>query len=90
MRHGKKRRNCMCYPEDPDKANWDLIMSLILVFSCVMTPVNMAFDKDLGESWDYVLGFMDFLFFIDTIIIFNSAYYDEDFRLHEGYKSIAT
>jgi len=79
----------MCYPEDSLKANWDLMVSLILVFTCIMTPVNMAFDQDLGVAWDWILGFIDFLFFIDTIIIFNSAYYDEDFRLHESYKAIA-
>ena len=79
----------MCYPEDSNKANWDLLMSLILVFTCIMTPVNMAFDDDMDESCDWILGFIDFLFFIDTIIIFNSAFYDEDFRLHADYKSIA-
>jgi len=79
----------MTYPEDPNKANWDLIITLILVLSCIMTPVNMAFDKELGNEWDWILGFMDFLFLIDCIVIFNSAIDDEDFRIVEDRKLIA-
>ena len=73
----------MCYPEDPIKVNWDLFVSVILVFTCVMTPVNMAFSDDMGTEWDIILGFIDFLFFIDVIIIFNSAFEDEDFKMIE-------
>ena len=79
----------MCYPEDWLKCNWDIAITFILVCSCIMTPVNMAFDKDMGPEWDYILGFMDFLFLIDVIIIFNSAIDDEDFRIIEDYKTIA-
>ena len=89
MRHRHKRKCCMCYPEDPNKAHWDLCISLILVFTCVMTPVDMAFD-DVGSHWDWILRVIDCLFFIDCIIIFNSAFYDEDFRIIENYKSIAS
>ena len=79
----------MCYPEDPIKANWELFVSLILVFTCIMTPVNMAFDEDMGDEWDYILGIIDFLFLIDCIVMFNSAYEDEDFQIVEDYKNIA-
>jgi len=76
----------MCYPEDEYKANWDLIITIILVLSCILTPVNMAFDKDLGDEWDWILGIMDILFGIDCFVIFNSAIDDEDFRIIENYK----
>jgi len=48
MNNKKKRRKCMCYPNDTMKANWELFVTVILVFTCIMTPVNMAFDEDLG------------------------------------------
>ena len=79
----------MCYPEDSNKANWDLFVTLILVFTCIMTPVNMAFDDDLGVEWDWILSIIDGLFFIDCIITFNSAIDDEDFRIIEDYGTIA-
>ena len=69
----------MCYPEDSYKMNWDLFIALILVFTCIMTPAVMAFDEALGIEWDWILGIIDGLFFVDCIIIFNSAYDDEDF-----------
>lgn len=31
-------RPYMFYPEDPDKANWDLFMTIVLVYTCVATP----------------------------------------------------
>jgi len=51
-----------------------------------MTPVNMAFDEALGIEWDWILGIIDGLFFVDCVIIFNSAYDNEDFQIIEDYK----
>ena len=89
MNHRKKRKKIMCYPEDAGKANWDLFVTVILVFTCVMTPVNMAFDEDLGVEWDWILGIIDFLFLIDVFITFISAIEDEDFIIIEKYKTLA-
>ena len=85
----QKRRPCMFYPEDIIKANWDLFITIILVFTCIMTPVNMAFDEQLGVEWDWILGIIDGLFLIDCIVTFNTAFDDEDFRIIEDYKTIA-
>ena len=79
----------MCYPEDHIKANWDIFVSFILVFTCIMTPANMAFEEELGVAWEWILSIIDGLFFVDCIITFNSAYEDEDFRIIEDYKPIA-
>jgi len=55
-----------------------------------MTPVDMAFEKDISKTWGIILRIIDGLFFIDVIVIFNSAFYDEDFRIIEDYKQIAS
>ena len=79
----------MFYPEDSAKANWDLFVTLILVFTCIMTPVNMAFDDELGVEWDWILGIIDGFLLIDVILTFNTAIDDEDLRIIEDYKTIA-
>ena len=90
MRHRKHRKKCMFYPEDPNKANWDLFVTLILIFSCVVTPIKISLEDLFAPGWDEVLLAIDVLFLIDIIFIFNSAYYDEDFKIHENYKEIGT
>lgn len=69
----------MFYPEDRFKNIWDLIVSIILIFTCIVTPVRIAFvDKDTIE-WSIALYSMDVMFLIDMLVIFNSAYLTEEF-----------
>jgi hypothetical protein len=64
----------MIYPENPNKANWDLFVTIILVFTCITTPARMAFvEKDSG-GWVAVRWIIDIIFLLDITIIFFSAY----------------
>jgi hypothetical protein len=38
-----KRKRCMCYPNDTKKTWWDIFISLVLLFSCFTTPLDLAF-----------------------------------------------
>ena len=38
MRHRDQRKPCMIYPEDPKKANWDLFITIVLIYTCIQTP----------------------------------------------------
>lgn len=81
---------CLLYPEDRAKMHWDLLITLVLVVSCMTTPYRIAFgevDEPLG--WDVLSVVIDSLFLIDIIVIFNSAYYDEEFVIVENRKKIA-
>ena len=68
-------------------------MTLVLIITCIQTPLNIAFE-DVSHSsrstfsiyLDYVI---DFLFFLDIIAIFNSAFYDEEVELIDDRKRIA-
>ena len=58
--------------------NWDLFMTVVLIITCMVTPLRLAFgeaEEPLG--WLIIGYFIDFMFFIDIIVIFNTAYYDE-------------
>ncbi len=89
MRHRDKRKPFMFYPEDQSKANWDLFITLVLIFTCLSTPYRIAFiDKD-NLRWIILNYCIDFLFLVDIIFIFNTAYNDDDFTIVDDRKLIA-
>jgi len=53
--------------------------------TCIITPVNIAF----SHEWDVYNAIVDGLFLLDVILIFNTAFYDEDLILIKDRKSIA-
>ena len=55
----------------------------ILLFSCLITPVQIALYETLGTGWSITNYTIDVLFFIDIILIFNSSYYDNQLELIE-------
>lgn len=59
--------------------NWDLIIMLLALFNCFSVPVEMAFEPDfLKLPIIVVLNYMiDFVFLIDILINFRTAYIDE-------------
>lgn len=86
----ENRQKCMVYPEDKFKEYWDGINSLVLILTCFVTPIRLAFYSHDELIW-YIINYMiDFLFLADIIIIFNTAYYDDDFHLIENKRQIAT
>ena len=68
-------------------------MTLVLIITCIQTPLNIAFEDVSDTSRDtfsiYLDYIIDFLFFLDIIVIFNSAYYDEEVELIDDRKEIA-
>lgn len=72
---------------------WDLFMTLVLIITCIQTPLNIAFedlDNSSPDNFSLILDYIiDFLFLVDIIVIFNSAFYDEDVELVDNRKDIA-
>jgi hyperpolarization activated cyclic nucleotide-gated potassium channel 1 len=79
----------LIYPEDPIKMGWDLYIAAILVFSCLVTPYRIALFDVEPPGWMILNYFIDSSFFLDMIVIFNSAYYDEEFKMIQSRKIIA-
>jgi len=90
MSYRTNKKAWMFYPEDRNKVNWDLYITLILLVSCITTPWRIAFgeDKDPTE-WIVINYFIDSMFLIDIFVIFNSAFHDDDFEIVECRKEIA-
>lgn len=89
MKEHVARNPCMVYPEDKMKPPWDLFLAFVLLFSCLVSPYRIAFVEKDNLTWLIINNTVDFLFLMDIVIIFNTAYYDEDFRLVSDRKTIA-
>lgn len=82
----------MFYPEDQHKVYWDLFITGILLVSCIVTPWRIAFaDLSIDEplEWLVINYTIDCLFLIDILVIFNSAFHNDDFNIVEDRKEIA-
>ena len=86
---------CIIYPENRIKQIWELFMILVLLISCLITPIEIAFAKSTTPADGYdmhtIVGFVfDSLFFIDVIVIFFSAYVDDNLKLVDKRSTITT
>ena len=70
---------------------WEIIISLILLISCFLTPVNLAFPHLEGEDFGYALFiiFIDIMFAIDIFVNFFMAFEDEHHKVVDQRKEVA-
>ena len=86
------QKKWLIYPENTRKLYWDLMMTIILLIACIITPYQIAIYKDhteFGTSEEMVEHALNLLFFIDIIVVFNSAYYNENSELIDNRKEIS-
>ena len=90
MNFREHSRRFLFYPEDAMKENWDLIVSVALIFTCSQTPFNIAFQSNevLPIGIRVINYLIDVIFFMDIMVIFNSAFYDIEFDIVEDYSII--
>jgi len=62
------------------KDSWDALISIILMITCTLTPINIAFSYSEGVTSDLPDHFMDILFLIDLILCFNTEFVTEEFE----------
>ena len=89
MRHRENKKRFMFYPEDSWVDYWSGFITLVLIFACIVTPYRIAFVEKDALDWIIINGFVDFLFLMDILIIFNTAFYDEDFSTIDCRKQIS-
>lgn len=77
----EKKVSC-CRPIGPDsrfRNIWDAYLSLWLLYSCIVTPINLAFfDPEPGEPLFIVDMIIDFSFLFDVFLNFHTAFYDKE------------
>lgn len=62
---------------------------MILLFTCLVTPARLAFAEEDTLTWEIINQFQNVMFLIDMVIIFLSAYYDDNMRIVTNRKIIA-
>jgi hypothetical protein len=71
---------------------WDVLITLILLVSCIQTPIDIAFSGSASnQEWsknDYLNTVMDLMFLVDILVCFFSAY-DIDDEIIDDRKRIA-
>ena len=77
----KRTAWCIIMPENKWLATWNLLITFVLIWSCCVTPVQIALMDDLSTGWTITNYAVDLSFLIDIIIIFNTALYDKDYNL---------
>ena len=89
MRARGSKVGFLLYPEDQIKENWDFFICLVFIVSCVITPLRIAYGEIKEPvGWVFVSKVIDTMFFIDILVIFNSAFYDSEFHIVEKRKII--
>jgi len=85
----------MFSPHNQFKSYWNTLITLILLFTCLVTPARLAFtfddmsDKYDLDTWETINLIIDIFFFFDIVFNFNSSYIDEDFQVISNRKIIA-
>ena len=88
MYYSKYYKWYIIYPENPFKYIWDIFMTIVLVYSCFIIPIQLSFD--LSQTRHLVIGWIiDACFILDMIIIFRTAYLTEDFEVIDSRNKIA-
>ena len=70
---------------DEFKTGWDLFTTAVLVFSSFVIPYRMAFISPDNETtgWNIINYLIDFTFLLDIVVTFNTAFYDDNFKIVE-------
>lgn len=83
----KHKKAFLIYPENKVKAKWDVFMTIVLIISCMTTPLVLAFTPKSGSTgelnWLIINSVIDILFFVDICVTFNTATYDGYFQIIE-------
>ena len=81
----------MFYPNDTFKNVWEILVTLCLLTTCILTPFNLAYSEEVENvKWYMNLNYgIDIFFFMDIIINFNSAFNDESYKVIDDRRIIA-
>ena len=79
-KHHRSKANCKTiHPNSRWRKAWDAYLSFWLLYSCIVTPINLAFfDPGPGDPLFAIDMIIDFSFLIDVIMNFFTGYYDKE------------
>lgn len=73
------RKPYLIYPDSCWKSPFDLFVSILLLYSCNVAPLQLAFYEDLSTfGWELSNYIIDGVFFLDIILSFFTVIVDDD------------
>ena len=80
--HKNKKSQPKCktiHPNSKWRKLWDAYLSFWLLYSCIVTPINLAFfDPNPGDPLFAIDMIIDFSFLVDVIMNFFTGFYDKE------------
>ena len=76
-------------PNSRFKVFWNIVIILLLLYTATVTPYRTAFIDETSTFMFYFELLTDFLFFLDIIVNFLSAFEGEDGEVVDSYRVIA-
>ena len=79
----EKRVKYLLHPQSRRIGIWDVIMTIVLLFTSIFRPYQVAFDKEsvYKASWNNINIICEVMFILDMLVVFNTAYYEFEFHL---------
>ena len=72
-----KDHKTLIFPDDTFKEQWEMILAVMILYSCLWVPYYMAFVDQEGLPTVIMDGFSDLIFLVDVVVNFNSAFFDD-------------
>ena len=66
------------YPEDQGIERWNMLITMVLIFTSLVAPARVAFVTIDSPNWVFINLMVDLCFFLDILVIFNTAIYDDE------------
>lgn len=78
----------MISPDNRIKYAWSILQIFLLLYSVVVSPVQLAFFDTVPIGWSIVDNMVESLFFLDIFINIFSSYYDDEGNLVTSIRSV--
>lgn len=77
------------HPKNRLRQVWSIVVIIMLTYTAIFTPYRLTFEDEIPYGWKILDYFVDCLFFLDILMNFLSAYYDEEGRLVKDLGTLA-
>lgn len=71
-------KRCIVLPTNTMKIRWDIFVGALILYSIVVIPVQIAFNRRATGPLAVVDYFIDVVFFFDIVVSTRTAYYSEN------------
>ena len=82
----KMQKPWIIYPDNKWKSHWDVVMTVLVIVTCVFTPYAMAFIQESSTEMTVFEQLMNLFFLVDMILVFYSAFLDSDYNTIDNHK----